>query len=332
MASQDKDVRPSLPSPWASQMGPWEAILEAAREQVPSLDSDSSLSDCGEEELFIFQRNQTTLIPDLSEELAEEPDRAWVPPADRAPPELRGVPMEFSPEPWGECNARTTEGRDPGQPVESSGESSSLLRMPEETPTWREGDLGGMSFNNKGSPSPSWGPQGEATPYFPEGELKMDPNAASWVQEGSDCGNRRALRRERRRMIERDLLHKVTWGARGPACSDHSQVKVTPCEAAVAGPRPEMPPQGPQEGLPVLSLQVGSSLALCPEVVSRCPFTGQLEGWPSASVLICGCCYNKIPRSRHWHILCLVRSLPSFHFVSPGGRGWGLCGASFMRT
>ncbi|KAF6123291.1 hypothetical protein HJG60_001688 [Phyllostomus discolor] len=255
MASQDKDVRPSLPSPWASQMGPWEAILEAAREQVPSLDSDSSLSDCGEEELFIFQRNQTTLIPDLSEELAEEPDRAWVPPADRAPPELRGVPMEFSPEPWGECNARTTEGRDPGQPVESSGESSSLLRMPEETPTWREGDLGGMSFNNKGSPSPSWGPQGEATPYFPEGELKMDPNAASWVQEGSDCGNRRALRRERRRMIERDLLHKVTWGARGPACSDHSQVKVTPCEAAVAGPRPEMPPQGPQEGLPVLSLQ-----------------------------------------------------------------------------
>ncbi|XP_045676785.1 dynein axonemal assembly factor 8 isoform X2 [Phyllostomus hastatus] len=255
MASQDKDVRPSLPSPWASQMGPWEAILEAAREQVPSLDSDSSLSDCGEEELFIFQRNQTTLIPDLSEELAEEPDRAWVPPADRAPPELLGVPMEFSPEPWGECNARTTEGRDPDQPLESSGESSSLLRMPEETPTWQEGDHGGMSFNNKGSPSPSWGPQGEATPCFPEGELKMDPNAASWVREGSDCGNRRALRRERRRMIERDLLHKITWGARGPACSDHSQVKVTPCEAAVAGPRPEMPPQGPQEGLPVLSLQ-----------------------------------------------------------------------------
>lgn len=43
MASQDKDVGPSLPSPWASQMGPWEAILEAAREQLPSLDSDSSL-------------------------------------------------------------------------------------------------------------------------------------------------------------------------------------------------------------------------------------------------------------------------------------------------
>ncbi|XP_053527743.1 dynein axonemal assembly factor 8 isoform X6 [Artibeus jamaicensis] len=256
MASQDKDVGPSLPSPWASQMGPWEAILEAAREQLPSLDSDSSSSDCEEEELFIFQRNQTTLIPDLSEELAEEPDRGWVPPADRAPPELLAVPMEFSPEPWVEWNARTMEGRDPGQPVESSGESSSLLRMPEETPTWQEGDLGGMSFNNKGSPSPPWGPQGEATPCLPEGDLRTDPNAASWVREGSDCGNRRALRRERRKMIERDLLHKVTWGAQGPACNDHSQVKETPCEAAVAGPRPETPPQGPQEGLPVLSLQI----------------------------------------------------------------------------
>ncbi|XP_053773691.1 dynein axonemal assembly factor 8 isoform X2 [Desmodus rotundus] len=255
MASQDKDVGPSLPSPWASQMGPWEAILEAAREQLPSLDSDSSLSDFGEEELFIFQRNQTTLIPDLSEELAEDPDGAWVPPADRAPPELLVVPVEFSPEPRGEWNARTTEGRDPGPPVESGGESSSLLRVPEETPTWQEGDLGGMSFNNKGSLSPPWGPQGEATPSLPEGDPRMDPNAASWVQEGSDCGNRRALRRERRKMIKRDLLHKVTWGAQSPACSDHSQVKETPCEAAVVGPRPERPPQGPQEGLPVLSLQ-----------------------------------------------------------------------------
>ena len=201
--------------------------------------------------------------------------------------------MEFSPEPRGEWNARTTEGRDPGPPVESGGESSSLLRVPEETPTWQEGDLGGMSFNNKGSLSPPWGPQGEATPSLPEGDPRMDPNAASWVQEGSDCGNRRALRRERRKMIKRDLLHKVTWGAQSPACSDHSQVKETPCEAAVVGPRPERPPQGPQEGLPVLSLQVGSCFALCvlrahPVVVPRCSFTGQIGGWPTAPVLTVG--------------------------------------------
>ncbi|KAM5198786.1 dynein axonemal assembly factor 8 isoform 3-T5 [Hipposideros larvatus] len=87
MASKDKDVGCLLPSPWASQLGPWNAILEAAREQLPSLDSDSSLSDCGEEELFIFQRNQTALIPDLSEELAEDADGTWVPTAGESPPE-----------------------------------------------------------------------------------------------------------------------------------------------------------------------------------------------------------------------------------------------------
>lgn len=48
-------------------------------------------SDCGEEELFIYQRNQTTLIPDLSEELAEDPDGAWVAPANRSPPEVSGM-------------------------------------------------------------------------------------------------------------------------------------------------------------------------------------------------------------------------------------------------
>nr|KAF6488872.1 hypothetical protein HJG59_001714 [Molossus molossus] len=97
MTSQDKDVGPSLPSSWASQMGPWEAILEAVREQLPSLDSDSSLSECGEEELFIYQRNQSTLIPDLSEELAEDPDEAWVAPANSSP--LEGLYWEKSASP-----------------------------------------------------------------------------------------------------------------------------------------------------------------------------------------------------------------------------------------
>ncbi|KAM8779959.1 dynein axonemal assembly factor 8 isoform 2-T3 [Rhynchonycteris naso] len=247
MASQDKDVGPSLPSPWTSQMAPWAAILEAVRDQLPSVDSDSSLSDCGEE-LFIFQRNQTTLIPDLSEELAEDPDGAWVTQADKSPPEPHVEPVEFSAEPWGEWNTRSKKGKDPGQPLERSGESSSLLRMLQETPTWQEGDLGGVAFNTKGSPSPPWGPQEEASLCLPEGDRRTDPDATSQAQEGSDSAHRRATRRERRKMIERDLLHKVT-------CSDHSQVKEEPYEAAGAGPRPGMPPQGPQEGLPVLSLQ-----------------------------------------------------------------------------
>lgn len=51
----------------------------------------SPQSDCGEEELFIFQRNQTALIPDFSEELAEAPAGASVITADGSPPEVCGT-------------------------------------------------------------------------------------------------------------------------------------------------------------------------------------------------------------------------------------------------
>ncbi|KAM6351563.1 dynein axonemal assembly factor 8 isoform 1-T1 [Alca torda] len=50
----------------------WGAILAAVKDQLPSLDSDTSKSDCESDgELFIFQREQSNLIPDLSEELME---------------------------------------------------------------------------------------------------------------------------------------------------------------------------------------------------------------------------------------------------------------------
>ncbi|XP_063137120.1 dynein axonemal assembly factor 8-like [Rattus norvegicus] len=89
MTSKDKAVV-SLP------VSPWDAILKAAKDQLPSLDSDSSLSDCEEEEPFIFQRNQPVLIPDLTEELAEDPvgvdeSGTWVT-AGRSPsPEVCGT-------------------------------------------------------------------------------------------------------------------------------------------------------------------------------------------------------------------------------------------------
>ncbi|XP_017664551.1 PREDICTED: uncharacterized protein C16orf71 homolog isoform X4 [Lepidothrix coronata] len=48
----------------------WGSILAAVKDQLPSLDSESSTSDCeSDEELFIFQRELPNLIPDLSEEL-----------------------------------------------------------------------------------------------------------------------------------------------------------------------------------------------------------------------------------------------------------------------
>ncbi|XP_072205719.1 dynein axonemal assembly factor 8 [Excalfactoria chinensis] len=50
----------------------WGDILAAVKDHLPSLDSDSSTSDCESDgELFIFQRDQPNLIPDLSDELLE---------------------------------------------------------------------------------------------------------------------------------------------------------------------------------------------------------------------------------------------------------------------
>ncbi|XP_036680892.1 uncharacterized protein C16orf71 homolog isoform X2 [Balaenoptera musculus] len=205
MASHDKDVGPLLPNPW-------DAILEAVKEQLPSLDSDSS-------------------SPAV-------------------------VPVESAGEPWGEWNAgaqpqksASLEGRAPGRPLQSCDESSSLLRMPAETPMWQD-DNGRTAFNTSTSQSPCQGPQGEATLSPQEAGLQTEPpGAASWAQEGSDSANRRALRRERRKMIKKDILHKVTWDAQDTAYQDLSGVKETPCDAA------ETLPEGPQGGLPLLSLQ-----------------------------------------------------------------------------
>uniref|UniRef100_A0A8C0SG77 Dynein axonemal assembly factor 8 n=1 Tax=Canis lupus familiaris TaxID=9615 RepID=A0A8C0SG77_CANLF len=259
MASQDKDTESS--PPWASQIGPWDAILEAVREQLPSLDSDSSLSDCGTEELFIFQRDQTALIPDLSEELTEDPARAWLAAVDGSPEVCREqalgtlgvVPAGFTPEPQRQWGTRTKasaslQGGDPGGPVESCEEASSLLRMPEDTPMWREG--------NQGAQSHPWGPQEEATFSPWEGNLKTEPpSAASRACWGADSIGRRALRKERRKMIEKDILYKVTRDARDSACSGQSQVEGASCTAPAAGLRPETPPEGSREGPPVLSLK-----------------------------------------------------------------------------
>uniref|UniRef100_A0A8C7A6H0 Dynein axonemal assembly factor 8 n=1 Tax=Neovison vison TaxID=452646 RepID=A0A8C7A6H0_NEOVI len=254
MASPDKDEESS--SLWAFQTEPWDAILKAVREQLPSLDSDSSLSDCGPDELFIFQRDQTALIPDLSEELAEDPARPWLATAD-GPSEVcrkqAGVVSVELTGRWSKGGAKTkgsasVQGGDPDGPAESCGETSSLCRVPADIPTWEEGDHGALSFSTQGSP---WGPHREATFSPWEDDLKTEPpGAASPAGWSTDSKDHRAPRRERRKMIEKDILHKVTWDAHGPACSDRN-----PVEEAMAGLRPETPPEGPREGPLVLSLK-----------------------------------------------------------------------------
>lgn len=171
----------------------------------------------------------------------------------------------FAAEPWSAWDARATdaaslERRDPAGPLESCGEVSSLLRRPEDLPTGQEGDLGAMSFNTQ---NPPWRPQGEATLYPCEGDPKTEPpSAAPQAHQSSDSENRRALQRERRKMIEKDILHKVPWHPGDPACRGRSGVEM-PWEAAASVPRPEMPPEAPRGGQLMLSLQVGTSPALC---------------------------------------------------------------------
>ncbi|KAM6249800.1 dynein axonemal assembly factor 8 [Porphyrio hochstetteri] len=63
---------PPAASLWNNRTFQWGAILAAVKDQLPSLESDASTSDCESNgELFIFQREQPNLIPDLSEELME---------------------------------------------------------------------------------------------------------------------------------------------------------------------------------------------------------------------------------------------------------------------
>ncbi|XP_003790992.2 uncharacterized protein C16orf71 homolog [Otolemur garnettii] len=255
MASRGKDVAPSLGSPWVSQMSPWNAIVEAVKDQLPSLDSDSSLSDHEEEEPFIFQRNETALIPDLSEELAEDlaedaESRTWVTAAIENPPEPLLGPADFATELRSVWNVRTKdsasqEGRNL-RPFENCGEIFTLLRM-----AGVKSNLGNMSFHTEGSPNPPWALEGEANLSPARRDLNAEPTSAT-SQSAVDL---RALRQERRKMIEKDILQKVTRNAQDPASSGHSGVWEVPCHAAESAPRTELLPEEPQAGLPVLSPQ-----------------------------------------------------------------------------
>ncbi|XP_036054144.1 uncharacterized protein C16orf71 homolog isoform X2 [Onychomys torridus] len=243
MTSKDKDVV-SLP------VSPWDAILKAAKDQLPSLDSDSSPSDCEEEEPFIFQRNQPVLIPDLTEELAEAPfgveSGTWIAVGRSPSPEPLLVPGRLAIEPRSGQKVRQEdlalqERRGPGWPCQSCVKISPIL---EEDPPWLEGNLRSLSYPS-GFQSPPWTSQGEEVTFPLEGKLKIEPTDTDF----RNSTELQALRRERRRMIEKDILQKVTQPAQNPACGDQGQ-------AAESGPRPEASSEQPREGCPVLSLQL----------------------------------------------------------------------------
>ncbi|XP_055460781.1 dynein axonemal assembly factor 8 isoform X2 [Psammomys obesus] len=233
-------------------VSPWDAILKAAKDQLPSLDSDSSSSDGEEEEPFIFQRNQPLLIPDLAEELAEDPigvdeSGIWFAVGSSSPEPLL-VPERLAIEPRSEQKVRqkdlaALERRVSGWSCQSCVKSSPIVVDAEEVLPWLEGNLRSLP-NPKGSQSPPWPSQGKEATFPLEGELKTERSNTDF----RNSAKRRALRKERRKMIERDILQKVTQAALSPASGDQRQ-------AAKSGPWPEATSEQSQEGRPVLSLQ-----------------------------------------------------------------------------
>ncbi|KAL6060279.1 hypothetical protein STEG23_004168, partial [Scotinomys teguina] len=209
-------------------------------------------SDCEEEEPFIFQRNQPVLIPDLTEELAEDPvgveSGTWIAVGRSASPEPLPFPGRLVIEP--RCGQKVRqkllaplERRGPDWSCQSCVEISPILVETEEDPPWLEGNLRSLS-NPKGSQSPPWTSQGEEATFPLEGKLKIKSTDIDF----RNSTELRALRRERRRMIEKHILQKVTQAAQNPACGDQGQ-------AAESEPQPEASSKQPQEGCPVLSLQ-----------------------------------------------------------------------------
>ncbi|XP_060641780.2 dynein axonemal assembly factor 8 [Anolis sagrei] len=74
MASEGQKEEKENPAELVISPFQWGTVLSAVKDQIPSMDSDTCASDGDEdEELFIFQRDQANLIPDLSEELEDLP-------------------------------------------------------------------------------------------------------------------------------------------------------------------------------------------------------------------------------------------------------------------
>ncbi|XP_006874972.1 PREDICTED: uncharacterized protein C16orf71 homolog [Chrysochloris asiatica] len=235
---------------------PWDTILETIKDQIPSLDSDSSVSDCEEEELFIFQRDQMALIPDLSEELAEDPayndvPGSWVATANKSPPESALVSVEFTSEPGSEQKARAQEGGDPQRPFQSPGEPCTLPRLLPDSPQHQKDNTESVSFGTTWPQNSPGGVQG----VTPTSLTTEAPSATPLPHRDPAPGGLRALQLEKQLMLERDILHKVTQESQDAACGDHTPAKATPRKDARSAPRPDRFLGGPRAGPPLLSLQ-----------------------------------------------------------------------------
>ncbi|KAM9095177.1 uncharacterized protein C16orf71 homolog isoform X2 [Sarcophilus harrisii] len=186
----------------------WGSILASVKEQLPSFDSDSSSSDEEDGELFIFQRDEEDLIPDLTEELADDPDIQQL---------LESV--KNTGKNWYEeiKDSAILQGKDSRRPLlispafgdKDENQTGIYFRIAEENTKWQKGDNWDL-FRSR-SQALITGPQVEE---FPTSTYKKDLTIGNLGTgnlspfEESDSTNIKAIRKERRKMIEKNILRK----------------------------------------------------------------------------------------------------------------------------
>uniref|UniRef100_A0A7N4PC47 Dynein axonemal assembly factor 8 n=1 Tax=Sarcophilus harrisii TaxID=9305 RepID=A0A7N4PC47_SARHA len=185
----------------------WGSILASVKEQLPSFDSDSSSSDEEDGELFIFQRDEEDLIPDLTEELADDPDIQLL------------ESVKNTGKNWYEeiKDSAILQGKDSRRPLlispafgdKDENQTGIYFRIAEENTKWQKGDNWDL-FRSR-SQALITGPQVEE---FPTSTYKKDLTIGNLGTgnlspfEESDSTNIKAIRKERRKMIEKNILRK----------------------------------------------------------------------------------------------------------------------------
>ncbi|XP_007498805.1 dynein axonemal assembly factor 8 isoform X2 [Monodelphis domestica] len=185
----------------------WGSILASVKEQLPSFESDSSSSDSEDGELFIFQRDEENLIPDLTEELADDPDIQFL------------ESVTNTEKNWNERikDSAIFEGKDASEflvvrpAFEDTEEisSGSHLKVPKESTKWQKGDT--WDFFRSRVQALIRGSQVEEFPTLtcPTGLLTDNLRICNFSpSEESDSTSIKVIRKERRKMIEKNILHK----------------------------------------------------------------------------------------------------------------------------
>ncbi|XP_053131635.1 dynein axonemal assembly factor 8-like isoform X2 [Hemicordylus capensis] len=210
MASEDQNREREGPSGPPAAPFQWGAVLSAVKDQIPSMDSDISIPSCDEDgELFIFQRDQSNLIPDLTEELEdispEEMDLQTTFTFMRHPGELWNKELESAASPKAKATPQSVSG---GHVLL---DRDSLGLLTEEMSSQEAAVLSGLSTNEpKPGEGVSGGLRGKALHVSNDkGTCSSSPDMLSPVEVSPFLN---ASEEERRKLIETQILSKVMLG------------------------------------------------------------------------------------------------------------------------